>query len=462
MPSSIISNLVNLNTTMIQFGNHHRSSTANSLISSRASTTLSSASSKREISGELIEFYSNAIQAIEEENLAKLRDMVKFRSSADDHHDLAVPFSNNNEEDSLNLIELLDADSLGSLLLKLSELNTAEGGKMFSAAATSASQKSLLTNQLEISIELINLGCNVNFRNPESQTTSLMMAARNNNIDLLELMLTHSDVKVNLADKYGWTALFYASYFGHLDCSKLLLSFEANLHLKDLDKMSCLIWASGRGHLEVVELLLQRGASVNDTDGYNTSPLIWACRKGDTRIVDTLLKNGALINKSGMYGWTPLIVTVKNNHWSTLVCLLEHGRNTINLNACDGELMSPLMIAAYEGFVNCAMELIKANANVNQVDKHGQSALIFATKIKCQQLIEALIKAGAHIEHAGLDERNAIHWSIIGNDVVACRLFLQQNIDLNYKTSSGETYLMLAAKHFSWDVIKLLEEYNLK
>lgn len=365
-----------------------------------------------ELSSDLVCMYSDAIEAIEQNDYSKLNQLME----------------------QFDLVDLLNKDSLGNMLLKACEINA----------------------QIYIAILLIKYGSNINYSSPDQSTTCLMMAARNDNRPVLNLLLQNG-AKVNVQDKYGWTALFYASYFGHANCAEVLLERGAHINLVDQDGMSCLIWAAGRGHHLVVDLLIKHGASVNVADRYNTSALIWACRKGNTDIARLLLDNGALIDEPGMYGWTPLVVAVKGNHIELTRLLLSLN---CNVNICDGEKMSPLLIACSENFQDIALDLIEYGASVNQPDKQGNTPLILAAMNKCPRIVEALLNAGAYLEHSNQDERNAIHWAVIKNDIESCKMFLEHGIDVNFTTSSGETYLLLAAKHNSWDIIKLLHEYN--
>lgn len=361
---------------------------------------------------EVVSIYNGAIGAIEENNLLEFSILLEQN----------------------DLPNLFDKDSLGSLLLRACETNA----------------------KLDIITAILSLGPNINYFNKEQSSSCLMIATKNANQQLVSLLI-QVGAKLNNTDRFGWTALFYASYFGCVNCAKLLLESGAQVNLVDSDEMTCLIWASGRGHHGVVEQLLEHGAQVNAPDRYNTSALIWASRKGNAEIVKTLIQNGAKVDERGMYGWTPLIVAVKGNHLETCKLLLSHKPN---LNTCDGEKMSPLMIACREGFTEVALELIEEGSSVNQPDGHGNTALIHAVMAECHHLVGALIKAGAIVEYLGQDERNAVHWSVIRNDVRSCKLLLDSGADVTFTTTNGETYLMLAAKHRSWEVIQLLLEYN--
>ena len=74
---------------------------------------------------------------------------------------------------------------------------------------------------------------------------------------------------VNTQDKYGWTALMYASRWGCLGVAKVLLKNEADVNIQTKWGDTALMIASNNCYLDVVKVLLENGADVNikDEDG---------------------------------------------------------------------------------------------------------------------------------------------------------------------------------------------------
>ena len=71
--------------------------------------------------------------------------------------------------------------------------------------------------------------------------------------------------KVIEAVTSGASSLYVASFNGHVEVIKLLLSYGADINDKRSDNgISSLFVASENGHVEVVKLLLSHGADVND------------------------------------------------------------------------------------------------------------------------------------------------------------------------------------------------------
>ena len=77
-------------------------------------------------------------------------------------------------------------------------------------------------------------------------------------------VLLEAGADPNLKDKYGKTALIWASAAeGHTEVVKVLLEAGADPNLKDEDGITALMGASTGGYTEVVKVLLEAGADPN-------------------------------------------------------------------------------------------------------------------------------------------------------------------------------------------------------
>jgi ankyrin repeat protein len=106
-------------------------------------------------------------------------------------------------------------------------------------------------------VKLLDEGMDVNGRSPFVRTTPLILAAWNNHIDTVRLLLDRK-ADVNAKDITGWTAL-HAAAFG--------------------------------GHTEIMQLLLERGAVRSESRWVSYRPSRWA-DKGDHQVILELMKRG--------------------------------------------------------------------------------------------------------------------------------------------------------------------------
>ena len=118
-----------------------------------------------------------------------------------------------------------------------------------------------------------------------SENTELIWASYNGNLDEVNRLLKHIEnnkfsINVNLQDKYGRTALIFASKYGYTDVVRALCCLEnrvirnyrlcitQNIHpidfnLYDKNENTALIWASRGGHLDVVNILIKYKDIIN-------------------------------------------------------------------------------------------------------------------------------------------------------------------------------------------------------
>jgi ankyrin repeat protein len=124
---------------------------------------------------------------------------------------------------------------------------------------------------LDTAIALIECGANVHFQDEIKRSTLIYaifggynVAGRN--IALINF-LVEKKVDINLADsKYGYTPLFYAILYDHIDSVELvkcLCDNGAQLDVLDNEHKTALWHACYLGKIEIVRELLKRGANVN-------------------------------------------------------------------------------------------------------------------------------------------------------------------------------------------------------
>ncbi|MGB7065806.1 MAG: ankyrin repeat domain-containing protein, partial [Syntrophobacteria bacterium] len=113
----------------------------------------------------------------------------------------------------------------------------------------------------------------------------------------------------NVTDEKGNTALIVAAKDGQLEIVEMLLDKGADIEGRDAKFGGTpLIWAAIRGQTETVKLLLGKGADINGVEEKNgMSATILAAIKGNNKIIGILLESGADVNGGDKDGRTPLM-----------------------------------------------------------------------------------------------------------------------------------------------------------
>ena len=116
--------------------------------------------------------------------------------------------------------------------------------------------------------------------------------------------LEQSDL-INLSDKNGLNPLFYAVKNENFDILKVLLKQKSlNLDQKDKDRNTALHYAVIKKKLEAIDLLVEHGANIDAQNADGRTSLMLAAKAGDDELCDILLDYGAdklLTDKSGTY-----------------------------------------------------------------------------------------------------------------------------------------------------------------
>jgi ankyrin repeat protein len=236
--------------------------------------------------------------------------------------------------------------------------------------------------------------------------------------DLHKLQELHAKgVPVDVLDNrdlpWGQTALMHAAQAGHADAVRFLLSVGAKVSAKD------------RGGGEVEQ---------------NRQPLHYAMLSKNIAVAEALLAAHANPNAVSHFGYTPLNVAIWEDNLEAVRLLLKRGAN-VNLKPLRKRYTPPLCAAAAAGKPQILRLLIEAGAEVNAVDSRNSTPLIcasFASEELALAVIEALLKAGAKVDHIG-DGRTALFTAIIHGHCAAARTLLKAGADANliYESQQG-------------------------
>jgi len=138
----------------------------------------------------------------------------------------------------------------------------------------------ILENNVNIIIELINLGANLNMKEEGNKETPLLLACSLGNEKIIQL-LVENGAKLDDYDEEGNTGLMLACENEHLNCVKYILTVGVSPNeVSKLKKWSPLHFSSSNGNIEITKLLINYKAIVNIEDYKKRTPLHIASLKG--------------------------------------------------------------------------------------------------------------------------------------------------------------------------------------
>ena len=152
------------------------------------------------------------------------------------------------------------------------------------------------------------------------------------------------------------------------------------------------------GCTKIIEVLVLYGAAVNLANDGGYTALMEASKYTNEENVTALLRSGANINAVNLRGDTALMVSLRSEAYYSYrkykieEKLLEHDGIAVNITNHDGN--TALMLAVLRGDLKLVTSLLEKGARVDIVNKHGESALTLALKLKHAKIRELLDKRG--------------------------------------------------------------------
>ena len=178
-----------------------------------------------------------------------------------------------------------------------------------------------------------------------------------------------SDIR-NVASQ---TCLMIACHEKDIAATKLYQESMADINAVDAFGRTALHFAVKSGCLDIVKILMNKGAAVNATTLCKETALHFAAEAVHTEIADLLFESKCPIDSkySKFRGIDPrykpekkaaLHLAIKNKDVETVKRLLKFGAD---LTLRDQDNKTPLQIAAENGYLEIAQELVTSGADVN-------------------------------------------------------------------------------------------------
>ena len=284
--------------------------------------------------------------------------------------------------------------------------------------------------------------------------TALIPAAERGHVEIVNELLTRTDVDVNHVNNLGWTALLEAIVLSnggekHQQIVQLLVDHGADINIPDKNGVTPLEHAQARGFKEIERILLKA----------RDMRLIAAAGQGDIETVRQLLAQGASVHARDENGKTALIAAAYRNDLVIADALIQAGAD---VNAQDQTKQSAYLIATSEGYLELLKRTLQAGADVHSTDTYNGTGLIRAAERGHVEIIQELLKTGIKIDHV-----NRLGWTalleaiILGNGgtrhTEVVRLLVEAGADANLADAHGVTPLAHARQRGYGQIIEILQ-----
>ncbi|XP_038296816.1 fibronectin type 3 and ankyrin repeat domains protein 1 isoform X1 [Canis lupus baileyi] len=210
-----------------------------------------------------------------------------------------------------------------------------------------------------------------------------------NDEDLLVRILQGGNVKVDVPNKFGFTALMVAAQKGYSRLVKILVSNGTDVNLRNGSGKDSLMLACYAGHLDVVKYLRRHGASWETRDLGGCTALHWAADGGHCSVIEWMIKDGCEVDAADTgSGWTPLMrVSAVSGNQRVASLLIEAGAD-VNMKDKDGK--TPLMVAVLNNHEELVQLLLDKGADATVKNEFGKGVLEMARVFDRQNVVSLL------------------------------------------------------------------------
>ncbi|XP_036141417.1 ankyrin repeat domain-containing protein 16 [Monomorium pharaonis] len=271
----------------------------------------------------------------------------------------------------------------------------------------------------------------------------------------------------------GDTALHVAAREGNMNLVRYLCeqfdmpSFKFNVANKDMKRPlhEAAQFALKKFAPEIVQYLLDNGALVDALKRGDWTPLMLACTKsGPTahQTISVLLAANANAHLRNKDGWTPFLIACRTGDENVINTLLKYFPQCIDDRSYNGR--SALHIAAFHGHERVINLLVASNADLlNAQDSSGSSPLHAAMKHENLNAAKCIIHLGADVNLVDKIGQTILHVATLTGNINAVDYILEHNlIDVNCEAAFGITPLKIAQRNNHVDIIKILTRNGAK
>ncbi|XP_059171165.1 putative ankyrin repeat protein RF_0381 [Physella acuta] len=250
--------------------------------------------------------------------------------------------------------------------------------------------------------------------------TALMVALRNYNDDVACKLLSYN-ADVNIKNEKGYTALHMAVLGLSRKALPLILQQGCSVNVQAENGDTPLMLADDKS---IVKLLCDTGADVNLRNCEGKSALHYAIFYGKINLVRLLVEAGAEINSNVPEPLPHLILAVCFNDQDMVEFLLTAGADVNAVSSCG----TPPLIAAAENIDSTLYPeehthftmfdiLLRGGADINITDKNGLTALMYITKRQClNKYLDCFLRFGVNLDIKDREKRSALTYCLMIQD----------------------------------------------
>lgn len=262
-------------------------------------------------------------------------------------------------------------------------------------AAVAQGYTEVVRLHLEAGVSALHLAEDVGLPLERPRSSLLYLAAETGSCPMIDLLL-NAGVDPHVGNVYGESPLFVAVKADHLSAVDLLLSRGANPNTTGKTGLTPMHVAAQRGNTSIMTTLVRHGAgTATETRFDKVTPLHLACTSiNGINTVKFLLQRGHRVEAQARgNGISCLHMATLFGQFDTVRWLLNDPAGAELLNSSDHVGRTALFIAAREGHLLIAKELIARKADLRKPDHFGSMPIFAAVRNKKVNITKELLDA---------------------------------------------------------------------
>ena len=252
----------------------------------------------------------------------------------------------------------------------------------------------------------------------ERDRTALILAANLGHLEMIETLLKHQDVKLDLQDQNGMTALYLAAREDHYEVVRVLLDAGASIDIVDFHAgRSPLRCAAERDLDEMVDLLLQYGANPELKDREGGTAALRAVNRGAKRALEKMMEYDVDLQCTDEAGQSLLHGAAWNGFHEIVRLLLDESsqeEKRLRPNIRDTYNLTPLHEAARHGKEVVVSILLERKADASLKDHSDRTPYMVAWQYGHHNIMQMLEQSNPRPQATtSLDEDGLPVWSMV-------------------------------------------------
>lgn len=312
--------------------------------------------------------------------------------------------------------------------------------------------ESIKQNQTNNTLSLI-VSQKTAFDHDENNSSALMWAAIMRQKDIAQTLL-EKGARLDIEDNIGDTPLIAAAKGGNVEIIKLFLKAGADPFILNLDGESALTTAINYNNFAVAEFLINSiGSDKQSIREYNRA-LLTSAQTNNPGLAEKLLLKKAEPSSIDKQGYSVLFYAVKHNEFDLVKQLLIISTSDINKPFPKG--MSPLMLAAGNGYTELSDFLIKQGAKIEAKDNFDRTALMYAVRYGHFSIVDNLLKRGAKLNSQNKQGLTALMLAASIGQRTSFNLLIQHKPNLSLVDEQGRTALFHSVDAGQTEMVQVL------